>query len=135
MPRPKNLGDLLATDDEVPVLKPRSKAAQEAAAQAAPTADDPLAHAVNAKAKAPEKFVRIVLEENDNIPPTGQFISVNGRTWMLRPGEEVDVPVAVVNVLNDAVQDVPTIDPGTKQVTGYRKRHRFPYRIIQAQAA
>lgn len=133
MPRMKNLGDLLATDDEVPMLKPRSKAAQEAAAQAAPTAEDPLAQAV--KVKAPEKIVRIVLEENDNIPPTGQFISVNGRTWMLRPGEEVEVPVAVVNVLNDAVQDVPTIDPGTKQVTGYRKRHRFPYRIIQAQAA
>jgi hypothetical protein len=87
------------------------------------------------KVKPVDKIIRIVLEENDNIPPTGQFISVQGRTFILRPGEEADVPMAVVSVLDNAVQDVPTIDPGTKQVTGYRKRHRFPYRIVQGQAA
>lgn len=103
-----NLGDKLATDDgAVPELASRVK----------------------------ERMVRIVLEENDNIPPTGQFISVNGRTWMLRPGEEVDVPMAVVNVLDNAVQDVPQIDPATKQVVGYRKRLRFPYQLKHAQAA
>jgi hypothetical protein len=118
MARNKNLGALLAADDEVPTLKPRSKAAQ-----VPPT-------------PAPgERMVRIVLEENDNIPPTGQFISLNGRTWMLRPGEEADVPYGVVNILNDAVQETPQIDQATKQVVGYRKRLRFPYRVVQPETA
>jgi hypothetical protein len=112
----RNLGELLATDEDVPALKPRSKAAQAAAANG-------------------EKIVRIVLEENENIPPTGQFIAVNGRTFMLRPGDEADVPECVLGVLNDAIQDVPQIDPFSKQVIGYRKKLRFPYRIVQPQAA
>lgn len=137
MASPNNLGDILATDDEVPALKPRSKAAQEAAAQAAAEAAQTAAApaVAAAKVKPVDRIIRIVLEENDNIPPTGQFISVNGRTFILRPGEEADVPMAVVSVLDNAVQDVPQIDPGTKQVIGYRKRLRFPYRVIQAQAA
>jgi len=110
-----NLGDLLDTDDEVSVLESRAKT------------DPPV--------DVMERKVRIVLEENDNIPPTGQFIAINGRTFVLRPGEETEVPIAVLNVLNDAVQDVPHIDPTTRQVIGYRKRHRFPYRIVQAKAA
>lgn len=119
MSRTKNLGAaFVADEDEVPVLKPRSKAARAAAAQQ--ETFDPL-----------EKKVVIVLEENDNIPPTGQFISVNGRTFILRPGDEAEVPIALVNILNDAVQDVPQIDQATKQVIGYRKKLRFPYRIVQ----
>ena len=107
MAKTKNLGALLAADDEVAELNP----------------------------KGGERTVRIVLEENDNIPPTGQFIALNGRTWMLRPGEEADVPLGVVNILNDAVQDVPQIDQASKQVIGYRKRLRFPYRVVQPEAA
>jgi hypothetical protein len=113
----KNIGELLATDDEVPALKPRSKAAAEAVAD------------------KPERMVRIRLEENENIPPTGQFISHNGRTFMLRPGDDVEVPECVLGILNDAVQDVPQIDQFTKQVIGYRKKLRFPYTVVQAQAA
>jgi len=108
----KDVGVLLATDEEVQPLKPRAKAALEV-----------------------ERKIRIVLEENENIPPTGQFISVNGRTFVLRPGDEADVPECVINVLNDAVQDMPQVDPFTQQVVGYRKKLRFPYRIITAARA
>jgi hypothetical protein len=103
-----NLGDALATDPEV----------------------SPLA----AKIVAPKR-VRIVLEENENIPPTGQFFGHNGNTYLLRPGDEADVPVEILTVLNDAVQDVPQLDPTTRQVVGYRKKLRFPYRVVQPQAA
>lgn len=108
-----NLGELLASDEEVEPLKPRNKQAQEK-----PT--DPV-HSDR---------VKIILEENENIPPTGQYIGVNGRAYILRPGEEALVPREVVNVLNDAVQEVPQIDPTTKQVVGYRKKLRFPYRVV-----
>lgn len=114
MARNKNLGELLAADDEVPALKPRSKAKN---------------------ADSAERTVHIVLEENDKIPPTGQFISLNGRTWMLKPGEAVDVPMGVIHILNNAVEEVPQIDTNTQQVIGYRKRLRFPYRVITAEAA
>jgi len=104
-----NLSDALATDEAVSPLTP--------------------------KAAAPSKRVRIVLEENENIPPTGQFFGHNGATFLLRPGDEADVPVEILTVLNDAVQDVPQLDPTTRQVVGYRKKLRFPYRVIQVQAA
>lgn len=74
--------------------------------------------------------VRIVLEDNDNVPPTGQFFGHNGRGFILRSGEEADVPPELINILNDAVWEAPIVDEGTRQIIGYRKRLRFPYRII-----
>lgn len=115
----KTIGELLAADDEVATLKPRRARKPEVAKAAT----------------APDARVTIVLEENDNIPPTGQFFSINGKTFMLRPGEPADVPRAIVDVLEQAVQEVPQIDPTTRQVIGYRKRLRFPYRVVQLAAA
>ena len=97
---------MLADDDEVAPLKSRAKG----------------------KVELPRKT--IVLEENDNIPPTGQFIQVNGRSYMLRPGEPAEVPQEVINALEQAVQETPQVDPTTRQVVGYRKKLRFPYRIV-----
>lgn len=73
---------------------------------------------------------KIVLEEDSAIPPTGLYISANGRPYLLMPGVEASVPPEVISVLNDAVVSVPTIDPQTQRVTGYRSRLRFPYRRI-----
>lgn len=113
------LSNLVADDEDVPALKPRAK----------PKAKVNLSEFT-------DKRVVIVLEENENIPPTGQFFSVNGRTFMLRPGEEASVPEAILHILDQAVQDVPQVDPITQQVVGYRKRLRFPYRVVrEAQAA
>lgn len=79
-------------------------------------------------AKKPKR-VRILLEDNDTIPPTGQFIGHNGKGYILRPNEECEVPAELLAVLDDAVEDAPIIGPDTR-VVGWRKRKRFPYRII-----
>lgn len=81
-----------------------------------------------------EKRVRILLEENDNIPPTGQFFGVQGVGYVLRPGEAADVPMSLVNILNTAVMAVPVVDSG-QRIVGYRDRLRFPYRLVLDQAA
>lgn len=97
-------------DEEAPKPK-RSKVVKAAPAKAAGT-------------------IRIVLEENDEIPPTGLFVGLNGRGYLIRPGEEVDVPRGVAEILSHAVMSTPSIDPSTKQVIGYRERMRYPYRTI-----
>ena len=110
------LNNLIADDEDVPALKPKSKP----------------------RAAKGEKMVTIHLEENENIPPTGQFIQFGAgntlRSFMLRPGEDVTVPEAILHILDQAVQDVPQIDNVTKQVVGYRKRLRFPYRVVREAA-
>lgn len=74
--------------------------------------------------------VRIILEEDDNIPPTGLFVGVNGKGYLIAPGEVVDVPQSVVEVLDHAVMATPQLDPATKQVAGYRERMRYAYRRV-----
>lgn len=84
------------------------------------------------KAAAPVKTTtRIILEENDNIPPTGQFFGINGRSYILRAGIECEVPQGIIDVLNNAVHSTPIIDPDTRQVVGYRNSMRYPYRVIR----
>jgi hypothetical protein len=80
-------------------------------------------------AKPTPKRIRIMLEDNADIPPTGQFVSVNGRTYMVQPGKWFDAPQELINVLDDAVATVPILDPNTQRVIGYRDRLRFPYRV------
>lgn len=111
------LSNLLEEDAPVPALHPRTSVEQPEVV------------------KPPEKKVTIILEENENIPPTGQFVQYGSgyelHSFIIRPGEEVTVPRAVLNVLDNAVQDIPQIDPTTRQVVGYRKSLRFPYRVIR----
>lgn len=73
---------------------------------------------------------RIILEENDNIPPTGLFVGDNGRGYIIRPGEEVDVPPGVLEILSNAIMSVPTIDPQSLQVIGYRNKMMYPFRTV-----
>lgn len=77
-----------------------------------------------------EKTVRIILDENDNIPPPGLFIGLNGRTFMVKPGHEVDVPIGVVEILDNAIEQRPVISPLTRQCTGWTKRRRYGYQRI-----
>lgn len=79
-----------------------------------------------------EERVWIVLEDSLGIPPTGQYIAVNGRNWMLKTGVPVSVPRALLNVLDDAVESVPLRDPDSNRIIDYRDKQRFPYRIVKA---
>lgn len=73
-------------------------------------------------------YVDIMLEENEEIPPTGLFIGINGRSYLLKPGMKVAVPQGIIDVLDNAVMASPKIDPSTKRVVGYKERLRYPYR-------
>lgn len=81
-----------------------------------------------------EPRIKIMLEDNDNVPPGGQFISVDGVAYLLQPNVEVAVPVSVLEVLDNATMSVPIVDLD-KNVIGYRDRLRFPYRTIRERTA
>lgn len=84
-----------------------------------------------AASPAPRETKRIVLEENEHIPPTGLFVGHNGTGYLIRPGEPVDVPVHVVQILDDAIMSTAITD-GEGHVTGYRHRTKYPYRVLSS---
>lgn len=83
-----------------------------------------------AAAKMGVSYVTIVLEEGDDIPPTGLYIGHNGRGYMISPGEKVDVPDFLLEILDNAVMASPIVDSKTQKVLGYRNRMRYPYRRV-----
>lgn len=85
-----------------------------------------------AKAVGLPDTTRIMLEENPDIPPTGLFIGLNGRGYILKPGEVADVPNPLISILDNAEQLMPYTDPSTNQIVGYRSRLRFPYRRVNS---
>lgn len=74
--------------------------------------------------------VKIILEENDNIPPNGQYFGINGKGYLLRPGEEVLVPRGIIDILDNAVMTSTITNPSTGRIIGTRDRLRFPYRLM-----
>ena len=74
--------------------------------------------------------IRILLEESDDIPPSGLFLQHNGRPYMLKPGMEADIPIFLKEILDHAIITVPQVDPTTKQVVGWRSRQKYAYRVI-----
>lgn len=120
----ESAGNLAAPPVAAPAPKPKAAEPKAAKPKAAKVVEEPVIEVIPAASR-----VKIILEENDNIPPTGLFIGSNGRSFLIRPGEEVEVPVEVIEVLNDAVEDVPRTD-GNNNVVDYRKKMRFPYRLI-----
>jgi hypothetical protein len=75
--------------------------------------------------------VRIVLEEDENIPPGGLYLGLNGMGYKLAPGVEVDVPVGIIDILDNAVMSVPVLDPISRQTVAYRDKRRYSYRLIK----
>jgi len=81
--------------------------------------------------KEPEKMIKIILEENENIPPTGLALGLNGRTWHLKPGEAVDVPLPIVEILDNAIMSKPVKSQDGRGISHWRDQMRFPYRVVR----
>src|SRR5579863_723130 len=79
--------------------------------------------------KRPAK-VRIYLEDSPNVPPGGQFFGVNGKSFLLQSGVEAEVPRGIIDVLDNAIEEVPIVDTNSMQIRRYAKRLRFPYRNL-----
>lgn len=95
--------------EPVPASKPRKAAAKNVS-------------------KADTDRTWIVVEENEDIPPTGLPLSVNGEACMVFPGEAVHLQNRYKEVLDHAIISVPQRD-SSERVVGSRERHRFPYRL------
>lgn len=80
--------------------------------------------------KTKPKTIKLILEENENIPPTGQFFGINGVSFVLRPGEVAVVPWGIKEILDNAVENTPVRD-GSNRVIGTRKKLRYPYTIVR----
>lgn len=74
----------------------------------------------------------IVLDDNDDIPPTGLFVGHNGTGFLIQTGVPVLVPNHVLGVLDDAIMDAPVIDGASRKIMGYRPRPRYSYRRVSA---
>lgn len=83
----------------------------------------------------PPKTKRIIIEESDSIPPTGLYVGLNGRGYLIQPGVPVNVPIGLIEILDNAKFDAPVIDPLTRRVTGTSRRSRFSYRVVDKEAA
>ena len=83
-----------------------------------------------AEVALPPTRVRIMLEESDTIPPTGLFVGDNGTGYLLRAGEEIDVPLGVLEILNNAVTAVPVVDPQSLEIIGYRPKKMYPFERV-----
>jgi hypothetical protein len=99
-----------------------------------PAKDEAMAEAALEKLVAvtprAREYVKIILEDNEDIPPTGLFVGLNGEGFMIRPGYEVRVPIGVVEILQHAITHVATKDPQTNRYIGSRPRQRFPFRFV-----
>lgn len=73
--------------------------------------------------------VRIILEENSDIPPGGLFISHNGNGFRIPVGVPVMIPTFLKEILDHAVITVPVIDPNDNAIIGHRDRMKYSYRL------
>lgn len=100
------------------------------AAKAKEAAIEPVKNYERSPPNLPPGRVWLVLEENDNIPRGGQFFGYNGAAFILKPGVKANVPTGILNILNDAITHVPVVDPQSLAVVDWRKKLRYPYRIV-----
>lgn len=86
-----------------------------------------------------EPRVWITLQRGEHIPPTGQYFGYTGevkqhdgtthrmhRDFILVPGKPAWVPQGLIDILNNAVEEVP-IKNDDDQVVGWEPRLRFAY--------
>ena len=74
------------------------------------------------------KQVKIMLHEQEDAPPGGVPVSINGYMYRILPGKWVTVPIAVEEILRNAVESRAVVD-GDKRIIGHRQVPRFPYSV------
>lgn len=72
---------------------------------------------------------RIIIHQSSKIPKEGQFVSLNGYSFLIKPGEEVDIPRPVRLMLDTRVE-TETIQ-GEDGKTYSRNIPRFTYTLIK----
>jgi len=72
----------------------------------------------------------IVLQKNDDIPPSGLFIGHNGTGYNLKASKKVEVPNFLLNVLDDAVVNKPVVGDNGR-ISHYEASPRFPYTVVR----
>lgn len=107
-----------------PAAKPRPSRAKTAKADDETSDETPK----QATGRDGERLIDITLHDSPEIPPNGQFIGVNGRQYILKPGVRTSVPVGVVDVLDNAVHSVPEMDDRMR-VVGWRSAPRLTYTL------
>ena len=80
------------------------------------------------ESKAEETLYEITLHDSDEIPPNGQFIGLNGKQYLLKPGVRTAVPRGVLDILNNAVHSVPERDE-TMRIIRWRDAPRLPFTL------
>lgn len=76
-----------------------------------------------------EKEVEVTLHATDEVPPGGQYVSVNGVGINIPVGRRCKIKQKYLNVLRDANTRIPVMDDNTMQVVGYRERMRFSIEV------
>lgn len=75
------------------------------------------------------KTVRIIIDETrDSTEMQNVPVGVNGRMWIIKRGEEVEVPLEVLEVLDHAVVEKTVKLEGGAEVT--KKVKRFNYSVL-----
>jgi hypothetical protein len=72
---------------------------------------------------------RIVIHQGEDIPKEGIFLSLNGYPFQVKPGEEIDLPRPVRNMLDTMIKTETTQGEDGKKF--YRDIPRFTYTLIK----
>ena len=72
----------------------------------------------------------VVLQKNDEIPPSGLFIGHNGVGYKLMAGKKANVPNFLLDILDNAVVKKPMMDDDGR-IAGYEDSPRFPYQVVR----
>ena len=80
--------------------------------------------------KAEVERTWVILQKNDEIPPTGLYIGHNGVGYKLVAGKKANVPNFLLDILDNAVVKKPIVDDDGR-IAGYEDSPRFPYQVVR----